>query len=200
MLSLPFFVISDTHFFHENIVKFCGRDGQILKLLGPKPDTKLIDHNEYMVKQWNSVVGPEDVILHLGDVFMSYRSSDARYMAEIMPRLNGKKYLIMGNHDSSRIDYSALGYEVIKPFEMEYRGWKVSFDHYPMDPGVLGPKGTHLRVHGHIHNNGYPKVKGEHGYRYGVTDSSTHHINVSVEVIDYAPQRITKLLDEAIDA
>lgn len=50
--------------------------------------------NEEMVKRWNSVVGPGDVVYYLGDFSLANRSVE--YFA---PRLNGEKHLIMGNHD-----------------------------------------------------------------------------------------------------
>lgn len=222
MLSPPFYVISDTHFFHDNIVKFCGRDKQLEWLIGPD-EAERIDHNEYMVQKWNEVVQPGDPVLHLGDVGFGKNPWQTEQMVK---RLNGDKYLLYGNHDKpirknpsknpsknpdhvdgqrsqdsrGRFDYEAMGFTVLEPFEIQYRDWAVSFNHYPEDPGVLSRAGKHIRVHGHIHNNGYPSQPGEGGWRFGTTTTSPCQINVSVEEIDYTPQSITKLLDEMIDA
>lgn len=76
--------VSDTHFSHKNIIKYCDR---------PFKD---IDHmNEALVNNWNEVVMPEDTVFHLGDVALGP-------IAESLPiikRLNGYKVLIPGNHD-----------------------------------------------------------------------------------------------------
>lgn len=172
MLRPPFYVVSDTHWFHANIVKFCNRD---------------MNHNNIMVQRWNEVVGPDDVILHLGDVFLWRGDGAARYMSEVMPVLNGKKYLIRGNHDKP-LKWDDYGYEEIEPFTMDYKGLKVSFAHYPvthkLEPG-------HVHIHGHIHNNGYPRTS---DWRDGSYPSRPQQENMSVEVINYTPRRIEEVL------
>lgn len=181
MLKPPFYVVSDTHWFHKNIVKFCNRD---------------MNHNNIMIDRWNKVVGPTDRILHLGDLLLTTNPDlQVKFFDEVAPQLNGDKYLILGNHDNSHwIDYyEDAGFEVIRPFNMKYRGYDISFDHYPTEKGLIERGEQHIRVHGHIHNNGYQHIhssKKEHK-RYG-------NINVSVEVIDYTPQPIERLLDKAI--
>lgn len=194
----PFYVISDTHFFHNNIVKFCDRHEQIDRLLERDPSyyerlgAKVVDHNVYMVDRWNEVVGHDDIVLHLGDVALWRGDGIARYQASIQPRLNGKKYLIPGNHDRDDIDWMALGFEeVLKPFFINYKGYEVSFDHYPLPAGVLHPERKQVHIHGHIHNNGYPKF-GAVGQDVGRT--SPMQVNVSVEEIDYTPQSLDSLL------
>jgi calcineurin-like phosphoesterase family protein len=191
MLTPPFYVISDTHFFHDNIVKFCNRDEQIAKLNGEP-----MDHNAYMVEAWNRVVRPEDTVLHLGDVVLWRKGGDVKYASTIMPKLNGTKYLILGNHDNPNLDWEAMGFTVIEPFTIPYKGIEVNFQHYPLDPGVLHPgaRPRIVNVHGHIHNNGYPIVPGQGGWQYGTTEDSPMQLNVSVEVVDYEPQSIESLL------
>lgn len=197
----PFYVVSDTHFFHDNIVKFCNRREEIAKLSGWEHpyvygDKRLqeIDHNEYMIERWNAVVGPDDVILHLGDLCL-WRG-DGMIMMEnrIAPRLNGQKYLIMGNHDKgSKSQYMRMGFTVIEPFAMKYKGYDVMFQHYPFE-GVLQPEDKLVYVHGHIHNNGYPKENGPQGWKAGTNPSMPMQANMSVEEIDYTPQPIEQVL------
>ena len=50
------FVISDHHFYHENIIKYCNR-----------PFNSLREMNYTMIEKWNSVVSENDTVLHLGD-------------------------------------------------------------------------------------------------------------------------------------
>src|SRR4051812_20693645 len=63
-LRPPFWVISDTHWFHNNIVKYCDRD---------------MAHNEIMLRRWNETVNPGDPVLHLGDLFMSKRENYRKF-------------------------------------------------------------------------------------------------------------------------
>jgi calcineurin-like phosphoesterase family protein len=182
MLKPPFYVVSDTHFFHHNIIKYCGRDA---------------NHNAIMVKRWNSVVGPRDTVLHLGDVcFTRDPAKRQRFFEQVGPSLNGKVFVILGNHDDAKDvpRFEAIGWTVIRPFNMVYNGFEVSFDHYPTAKGLIAKGEHHIRVHGHIHNNGYQHVrtKRKEHKRYG-------NVNVSVEVIDYTPQPIERLLDKAIE-
>jgi calcineurin-like phosphoesterase family protein len=170
-LKAPFFVTSDSHWFHERIVEFAGRP---------------YDHERMMITRWTRTVGPSDTVLHLGDLFFGGPAGYERFKEELTPVLTGKKYLILGNHDRRKWDYEALGFTVLKPFSMPYRGYTVHFGHYPSFP-----KGyQEIQVHGHIHRNGY--ARGEM--------TRPRNINVSVEVTEYRPRRITRLLNHYISA
>ena len=79
------FIISDTHFNHANIIKYCNR---------PFKDTK--EMYEAMIKNWNETASNNDIVIHLGD----FGLGNKEYIASIIKRLNGKKILIMGNHDN----------------------------------------------------------------------------------------------------
>lgn len=139
-----------------------------------------------MVKKWRTVVKPSHTVLHLGDLFFGKKNGLERFTYEIAPKLPGKKYLILGNHDPRNLDYEALGFTVLKPYQIEYRNYFVSFDHYPR---IIHDNEKRIHVHGHLHKNGY----GPDG-----SPTRPNNINVSVEVIDYRPQRLTSLLNTAI--
>ena len=82
------FFTSDTHFNHANIIRFCNR---------PFKDVEQM--NEVMIANWNSVIGKDDTVFHLGDFCLG----GAAEWTKILERLNGKIYLIMGNHDLKNI-------------------------------------------------------------------------------------------------
>lgn len=78
--------ISDTHFFHANIIKYCNR-----------PFASVEEMNEKLIENWNNVVGKDDLVWHLGD-FVFGKDKIGR-SKEILSRLNGKVNLVLGNHD-----------------------------------------------------------------------------------------------------
>lgn len=80
---MKYWFTSDTHFGHANIIEYCNR-----------PFKDVDDMENKIVKNWNKVVKPEDVVFHLGDFIFRGKPS------EIKKKLNGKIILIKGNHDS----------------------------------------------------------------------------------------------------
>jgi calcineurin-like phosphoesterase family protein len=88
-------IISDTHFFHVNVGRYCNR-----------PD----NWQELIIKNWNDLISPEDTVLHLGDFAFGKRSNFDN-LTEI---LNGRIILIRGNHDRlNRIRYESHGVSII---------------------------------------------------------------------------------------
>src|SRR5579859_2101998 len=89
------FVISDTHFNHKNILTFKDKDDRLFR------GDRFVDvdaMNEFMIAKWNEKVRPQDKIYHLGDVYFG----PADEADKILARLNGRKRLILGNHDKSK--------------------------------------------------------------------------------------------------
>lgn len=75
---------SDLHFWHARILEYCPR----------RPWKGVIEMNEGLIRNWNSVVSADDTIYCLGDFSMAFRPVET-----YTPRLNGIKVLILGNHD-----------------------------------------------------------------------------------------------------
>jgi calcineurin-like phosphoesterase family protein len=181
-------IVSDTHFGHDNIVGFCHR-----------PE----DHEQAMIAEWRAHVPTDARLIHLGD--LSYRANGF-FKNIVAKELTGEKELILGNHDKQRYSfYRQSGFKIIKPFFIEYgehstklipmgegmRGmkvepvpYKVSFSHYPSST-KLGD--DEVRLHGHIHNNGYT--------RDAFVPFLRNHINLSVEQTKYRPVNLKLLLD-----
>lgn len=174
-------IIADSHFGHDNIMRFCHR-----------PE----DHTRVMVDAWREAVPTiNSTLLHLGD--LTYRGKQ-KFIDHIAPRLTGeRKLLMLGNHDKAdREYYDEAGFEIIKPFEMNFEGRMVEFDHYPHDSRQDGwdhPPENTWRVHGHIHNNGYgpPPVWPHVPYML-------RQINVSAEMLKYRPVNLDVLLRATI--
>jgi len=96
------FFTSDTHISHTNIIKYSKRPFVVEPETPTEPGPlSTAFMNEEIIRRWNSVVGPNDSVWHLGDVFFG------RYTSEqadaVLARLNGQIDLIRGNHDDDYI-------------------------------------------------------------------------------------------------
>lgn len=140
--------IADLHYGHTNINEKHDKRGF--------PTTLAMD--EYMIKQWNSVVAKDDEVYVLGD-FSFYGGAETN---EIIKRLNGKIFLIEGNHDKNFLrdryfDRSLV--KICKPIEKIRDGGRtVIASHYPQcfydgqyRRDERGNPTTYM-LYGHIHN------------------------------------------------
>lgn len=160
------FIISDTHFNHTKILTFM--DSTTGELIRPG-FSSVEEMNGCMIDNWNSVVGPEDKVYHLGDVMMGGKPGD------ILPNLNGKKTIIFGNHDKIP--------QLVPFFKSHYiwrvlREHEVTLSHFPLREDQLRTK---WNIHGHIHQNKSP---------------SERHYNASVEAIDFRPKELEEIISE----
>jgi len=174
-------IISDTHFSHENILKFKGVDGQPIRSFA-----SMEEMNEHMIERWNSVVKDGDIVYHLGDVFFRQENPP---IYTILERLQGRKRLILGNHDNGKSP-------VLQKYFQKIMGWRhfradfgLLLTHVPVHPSVLGEgrfgHNKMRNVHGHLHTNRVMR-KG-----YGIPDEN--YVNVSVKQINYTPVHIEEI-------
>ena len=84
------FFISDTHFFHENILRFTDEEGKPIR-----PFSSISEMHDTIVKNWNNTVSKTDHVYHLGDVTFDY----SQKFIDLLYSLNGHKRLCIGNHD-----------------------------------------------------------------------------------------------------
>lgn len=162
-------LISDTHFGHENITRLCKRPPNVDAL---------------MLEEWAHLVPPDAMLLHLGDLV--YRA-DFKAWEPIIAALPGDKHLILGNHDKQSLGfYKRCGFKVVGPFQHIYGVHTLSFDHYPLDGKAFDYQ---LHIHGHLHNSGYgwgPDTSG--------SPARVGHVNVSIELTKYRPVHLGTLL------
>ncbi|WP_051347254.1 metallophosphoesterase family protein [Thiomicrorhabdus chilensis] len=206
-------LVSDTHFYHNNINKY-----EPSRLEGMKSDG-FDNPDEWLIHNWNSTVGEDDLVLHLGD-FAFKKATD------VLPMLNGRIILVLGNHDISMInkfkrfveDFPGklevvYGIKDCQPWLLkpqwvsglirEVCGLKIMFSHYPLvsdNPYMRGKaketrdsmaevfkhEDCDLNIHGHVHTND------------AKTDKSKE-INVSVERIDFKPQKLCDLINKFVN-
>lgn len=129
---------SDTHFYHENILKFCSR-----------PFKDITEMNDALVRNWNETVPPDGIVFHLGD----FAFGGPREWNDILSRLNGEIYLILGNHDMKQIKQGFMGRFVHVTQQMTIRvgGQPIVLNHNPF----LCYGGSYRNVwqlFGHVHS------------------------------------------------
>lgn len=161
------FFISDTHFLHSNAIKYCDR-----------PFSSVEEMNETMILNWNSKIGSEDVVYHLGDFSINSRNHEKnkekeKDLKKILNRLNGRKFLIYGNHDADFLDfYRDFFYEVLpyKEIQIDNKIW--SLFHYPIEDwnGKWSDAGIHL-----------------HGHSHGKSENKKNRLDVGVDCHNFFP-------------
>jgi calcineurin-like phosphoesterase family protein len=129
---------ADTHFRHGNIIRYCHR-----------PFKSVEEMDRKMQINWNQRVKPEDTVYVIGDfMFTKKNGSD---VAELLRSLNGKKHLIVGNHDRKSVT-DCPEWESVQPHLVKsIHGVKVHMYHYPTFSWDCAVHGSWM-VHGHCHN------------------------------------------------
>lgn len=161
--------ISDTHFFHANMLKFKDNGGGLIR-----PFDSVKDMNEYMIMKWNSVVKDNDNVYHLGDVTFDY----GKEFNQLMSRLKGRKRLTLGNHDKIKGTNLLDWFEKVDLWK-GFKEWNFTASHMPLMLQSL--RDGAYNVHGHVHQNSL---------------NNPNYINVSVEVRNYTPVSIEEISAE----
>ena len=162
---------SDTHFFHRNSIFHNNR-----------PYKTVEEMNENLIKNWNRCVKSTDEIYHLGD--FSWKTSPTM-MKELLEKLNGKKHLILGNHDNEKMIQHLNMFESVTNYKrILLDGYRVILFHYPIaDFDCMYHKSIHL--YGHVHNNPclIDMLDKEKYYAYNVGVDTNNYQPISFEEI-----------------
>jgi len=132
---------SDPHLGHTNIIEYCQR-----------PFSSAEEMNEALIANYNSLIGPNDTVLWVGDCFFKGAES-------LIHQMNGHKVLVVGNHDRSEQTMASLGFDlVMKEAFLNINGVPCRVNHYPYDgPASSANKRPRRRpgevlLHGHNHS------------------------------------------------
>ena len=101
------------------------------------------EHDEHLIKQWNSVVNKRDLTYILGDVTME--STKAYYKLDL---LNGRKVVVLGNHDRWQHVPELLKYVDGVAGAVDYKGYMLT--HVPIHIDEIHFYRANL--HAHIHH------------------------------------------------
>jgi calcineurin-like phosphoesterase family protein len=169
------FIVSDFHFFHTNILKYCNR-----------PFKDVNEMNEQIIKRHNERVKKEDTVYFLGD-FGFFASSNRAFRGEgqpydpdkILNQMNGKWMFVKGNHDKKSNKFYPKADTII----LNQNGLRIQLIHDPMYAKI----DYDLILCGHVHNN----YKAKELHYCGQTRLI---INVSVDVWNFYPVKLDEIL------
>lgn len=154
------FVAADLHLGHKKVVEMDGRP----------PYASVEEHDKELIDNWNETVKSKDTVWILGDVLFGRESFKK------LAKLNGRKKLVMGNHDH----YDTLSY--LEHFTQVFGSVKLQqfiLTHIPVHPCQL--KRFRGNIHGHLHHK--------------VIDDD-RYINVSMEQIGMRPKLFDTVIHE----
>lgn len=139
--------------------------------------------NEVMINNWNNTVTSDDIVYHIGD----FSLGTPRVTYEILKELQGRIYLIKGNHEKSIMSSSLCRkrFEDIYDYkEIEVNGRLVVMCHYPIETWKNRRRGA-IHLHGHVHRIDEEPI-----------NTIKNRFNVNVEHIGYTPKTLQELINE----
>ena len=163
---------SDHHFGHKNIIDYSSR-----------PFASVAEMDEQLIKKWNSVIDLKDEVYHLGDFCLE---RDHKRVTKWVSQLNGKKHLIIGNHDEqfkARAWVTAGFYSVHTSYCLNVNGEDLWMGHYPQNKRDLKLRDV-IYLHGHTHCND-PAIY--------LDEEKEVMVNLCVENWDYFPVEVSEL-------
>lgn len=167
------YLTSDTHFGHGGLLS--PRMGR------PRNFRTVEEHDEHLIAAWNNRVCRDDIVWHLGDFAYGCGLAHAR---AVFDRLNGRKFLVRGNHEQrgERLPWDGPIVDVAK-LTVQDRGMRRGVDlwlsHYAH---VTWPDSHRGRIHcfGHSH---------------GAIAPTTRSLDVGVDDWAYRPVTIGEVLE-----
>lgn len=157
--SYKTFLIADTHFNDNNILKYENR---------PFADVEAM--NSELIHNWNSIVHTGDFVYVLGDI--------GNDIAEILPSLNGTKILIRGNHDTESSEYyRKIGFADVCNYPIILDNfWILSHE-----PIYVNSNMPYANIFGHVHNS--PMFKNYSSQHFCVSVERINYTPISFEAI-----------------
>jgi calcineurin-like phosphoesterase family protein len=146
-------------------------------------------------RNWLSLVRPDDLVIHLGDVAFTFVP-----LKEWMEELPGRKILVRGNHDSHTVSWY-----MNNGFSFACDGLVLSGIYFTHRPVPILPENTSLNIHGHCHNRWprglrkYPHSRlfalEYEGYKPRILSSFLHSIEAE-KPYTISPEEYSKMEEE----
>lgn len=161
---MNFYITSDQHFMHFNIIKYANRPFEL-------SNDGVIDNISVIGKNYNSLVQEEDLVFHLGDLGHG-RAQNHENIGHILSNLKGRKILLKGNHDRWDDSFYLKYFEQVKKYLIVDSTFFCHYPCYEVHDNVQEEvqlikvlKGTSCTkiFHGHIHDKD-PAIWQKDGY------------------------------------
>lgn len=199
------FYISDTHFFHENVVKSAGE-----RQFENRPFETLNEMHAVMKERWNSTITNADHVWIGGDMTWKVNDNAIAFIST----LRGNKHLVLGNHCRvSDYRFRQLFVEITDYKEIQdnvdgKQRWVV-MSHYPMmfwnhnrkyrRDGKLA-KNYAIHLYGHVHMSEeyelYQKFLRELNEERGIK-CEAYNIGAMLPYMDYTPRTLKEIIQGA---
>lgn len=125
------YFIGDLHIGHENMAFRRGYD-------------TLEEYHITLISTWNTTISNTDIVYICGDLAININKC-----IDVLTKLNGKKVLILGNHDTNK------NIKKLQPYlhgicsSISFEG--IVFTHIPVHPFELERGRSRANVHAHLH-------------------------------------------------
>ena len=169
------YYIADTHFGHANIIHLCNR-----------PFQNVDEMDDVLIKNWNSRVTKKDTVYILGDFAFKSKSP-----LEYFNQLNGKKVVILGNHDTDMRKHPEK-YSNIEIYnyleisdQIKDQTYRLILFHYPLAEWN-GFFRNSIHLYGHIHNS-VNETK-------TIMDKIPNAYNVGADVLGFTPRTLKEII------
>lgn len=147
--------------------------------------------HETIIKNWNNVVTKNDEVYILGDFAWNNVVG-----LEVLKRLNGNKFIVLGNHD--RVNSEMNKYFIWqKPYaEIKDEGRHVVLCHYPIAHWRNADYGT-IHLYGHIHAardsrpfEEYKTIMQQRGIPY-----ECYNVGCMLPYMNYTPRTLNEIIE-----
>lgn len=166
------FFTSDLHLGHNQPFLYESRGYQSIQ-----------EHDEDIIRKFNSVVGLDDDVYILGDVCLGDTGK------ETLSRLNGHITVILGNHDTDNREkmYQELGWETTMAARIKYGKKSVYLSHYPTITSNISSKpwDNMLCLHGHTHSKFAYMYNLPYAYHVGVDAQCGYPVAMEEILLDF---------------
>jgi len=145
-------------------------------------------HDEYLISAWNKIINKKDLTYILGDVTME--TSKHYYQLD---RLNGRKIVVLGNHDLHQDVRELLNYVENVAGMVDYKGFCLT--HAPIHPDEMGFYRGNIHAHIH-HENKLTEHLASDKYqdKDSIIQPTLHkYRNVDAKLINFLPKTLEEL-------
>ena len=174
------FYISDLHLGHHKALTYDDR-----------PFKTVDEQNAVIIERWNDRVKTSDKVYILGDCLW-----DNFLLESVIKELNGRKCLILGNHDRITAPFEKVFYQIETMVKIKDTGRIVTLCHYPIAHWEGADRGW-IHLYGHIHAGRdsrpfleYKREMCKRDYPY-----ECYNVGCMLPYMDYTPRTLDEIID-----